>query len=129
MLGFRHLQKCSVVMLNTCNNLCQLNLLRFFLNFPLLTVITVITNYNGRMRDTHLQYSKWNKIAKGQFPFCHFMALLSKNTKHSDFQYDLIIPDTPTKIIMFVCFLCICVYSGNVLACSLRSPVKQTPKI
>ena len=129
MLGFRHLQKCSVVMLNTCNNLCQLNLLRFFLNFPLLTVITVITNYNGRMRDTHLQYSKWNKIAKGQFPFCHFMALLSKNTKHSDFQYDLIIPDTPTKIIMFVCFLRICVYSGNVLACSLRSPVKQTPKI
>lgn len=55
------------------------------------------------MRDTHLQYFKWNKIAKTQFPFCHFMALLLKTLKHSDFQYDLIIPDTPTKKKICLC--------------------------
>ena len=68
------------------------------------------------------QYSKWKKKAKTHFPFCHFMALLSK-TSHTFYTV------WSTRRSHQNNFFGICVYLYNVLACSLRSPVKQTLKI
>ena len=57
------------------------------------------------------------KKAKTHFPFCHFMALLSK-TSHTFYTV------WSTRRSHQNNFFCICVYLYNVLACSLRSPAK-----